>query len=125
VTTGRRTGLDQATLWLGAASLASTVFAVIGGQFQFVQVRGWGLAVAVGLGLVALVAGWASRPPLAVLAGAGFVAAALLQVVIWTTGGNVLRGNGSTAALWLGLGVGLLALGLAGRIWPDSDEAKE
>jgi hypothetical protein len=107
-------------MWLGAASLASTVFAAISGTFDFVQVRGWGVAVAVAFGLLALAAGWLARPGLAALAGAGFVAAAAVQVATWT-GGNVLRGDGSTASLWLGLGIGLLVAGLAGRIWPDKE----
>jgi hypothetical protein len=119
MTAGRRTGLDRAAMWLGVASLASAVFAAISGTFDFVQVRGWGIAVAVVLGGLALVAGWVARPALAALAGAGFLAAAVVQVVLWAAGGNFLRGDGSTVSLWLGLGVGLLVTGLADRIWPD------
>lgn len=118
MTAGRRSGLDRAAMWLGAASLASAAFAPVSGTFDFVQVQSWGIAVAVALGGLALVAGWTSRPALAALAGAGFLVAAVVQVGLWAIGGNVLRGDGSTASLWLGLGIGLLATGLADRIWP-------
>jgi hypothetical protein len=114
-----RSDLDRAAMALGAASVASAVFVVLRGDWDFVRIRGWGVAVAVALGLLALVAGATARRALTVSAGAGFVAAALVQVAVWATSNNVLGGDGSTVSLWLGLGVGLLAVGLAPWIWPD------
>jgi len=114
-----RSNLDRAAVALGAASVVSAGFVVVRGDFEFVKVRGWGVAVALVLGVLALVAGWTSRPVLAAVAGAGFLVAAMVQVVVWASGRNWLGGDGSTISLWLGLGVGLLAAGLAARIWPD------
>jgi hypothetical protein len=110
---------DRAALALGVASLVSLVFLVVGGAFGFVTIRSWGIVVAVLLGLLAVAGGWTGRRTLTVVAGAGFVAAAVVQVVGWAGESNVLGGDGSTVSLWLGLGVGLLAVGLAPRIWPD------
>lgn len=114
-----RSTLDRAAAVLGAVSVASAGFVVLRGDFGFVRVRGWGVAVAVVLGALALLAGWTARRVLTVVAGAGFLAAAVVQVAVWATSNNVLAGDGSTVSLWLGLGVGLLAAGLAPRIWPD------
>ncbi len=114
-----RSTLDRVAVVLGAASVASAVFAVVRGDFDFVRVRGWGVAVAVVLGALALFAGWTGRLTLTVMAGAGFLAATVAQVVVWATSSNALGGDGSTVSFWLGLGIGLLAAGLAPRIWPD------
>lgn len=115
----RRSGLDRAVAVLGAVSVCSAAFVVLRGDFEFVQVRGAGVAVAAVVGLLAVVAGWAARPALAAVAGAAFLVAAVGQVVGEAWGDNWLGGDGSTASLWLGLGVGLLTLALAPRLWPD------
>ncbi|MGY2746457.1 hypothetical protein ACVWZ8_003574 [Arthrobacter sp. UYCu723] len=52
---------------------------------------------------------------LAVASGAGFVAAALLQLLQAGQSVNWLAGDGSTVALMGGLGIGLLAVTLTPR----------
>jgi hypothetical protein len=120
-----RSELDHAAVVLGAASVASAVFVVVRGDWDFVRVRGWGAAVAVALGALAIVAGATARRALTVAAGAGFVVAAAVQVAVWSTSNNVLSGDGSTVSLWLGLGVGLLIVGLAPRLWPEEQPGGE
>jgi hypothetical protein len=111
--------LDRVAVTLGTVSVLSAGFVVVRGDFQFVRIRGWGVTVAVVLGLLAVVAGWTARTGLVVAAGAGFLVAAAAQVVVWASEGTWLGGDGSTVSLWLGLGVGLLVTGLAPRIWPE------
>jgi hypothetical protein len=111
-------GRDRAAVTLGVASVVSVVFVVVGGAFGFVAVTRWGVAVAVALGLLAVAGGWTGRRVLTVAAGVLFVAAAVVEVVLWAAASNVLGGDGSTVSLWLGFGVGLLVVGLAPRIWP-------
>jgi hypothetical protein len=117
-----RANLDRAAAVLGAVSVASAGFEVLRGDFGFVRIRGWAVAVAVVLGALALLAGWTARRALTVAAGVGFLTAALVQVAMWAASNNVLSGDGSTASFWLGLGLGLLATGLAPRIWPDAHD---
>jgi hypothetical protein len=112
----QRTALDRAALALGAVSLASAVFVVVRGDFQFVRMRGGGVVVALVLGVLAVAAGWLASRRLTLVAGIGFVAAAGTQVALLTGGdGGFLDGNGSTLSLWLGLGAGLMVLGLTPR----------
>jgi len=114
----RRSDLDRAAAVLGAASLISAGFVVVRGDFEFVQVRGWGVAVALVLGILALVAGWTARPALAGGTGVAFLVAAVGQVVAESLATTWLGGDGSTASLWLGLGFGLLTVAGAPRRWP-------
>lgn len=109
------TGQDRAAVALGAASLLSVVFAFVDGEFEFVRVRGGAIVVAVVLGLLACAAGWLANRVLVLAAGAGFLAAAAVLLALLGLNGNggFLDGSGSTFALWLGLGAGLLVLGLA------------
>lgn len=113
------TGLDRAAAGLGVVSVASVGVAQARDRYQVLELRSWSVAVAIGLGLCAVVAGMAGRRWLAAATGAVFVAAAVVQVPVWGSGNNWLGGNGSTASLWLGLGIGLLTVGLADRLWPD------
>ena len=119
-----RSVLDRAVLALGAVSLASVVFVVLRGDWDFIRIRGWAVAVAAGLGAVAVVAGWTARLALGVVAGIAFLAAAVAQLVVWAAGDTWLGGDGSTVALWLGLGVGLITVGAAPRIWPDKQAGR-
>jgi hypothetical protein len=80
------------------------------------RIQGVGLAVTLVLGVLAIAAGWLAQRVLALAAGVGFLATAVLQLV--QLGGEagavehgVLDGNSSTFAVWLGLGVGLAVLG--------------
>jgi hypothetical protein len=101
---------------LGAVSLVSVVFVFVRGDFEFVKVRAAGAVVALGLGLLAVAAGWLASRTVALAAGVGFLIAAVVQLVLLAGGsGGFLHGNASTFSLWLGLGVGLVALGLAPR----------
>jgi hypothetical protein len=118
VTAGDR--LDRAVAALGVASVASAIFLFVRGDFEFVQVRGWGVAVALVLGLLAVAGGRWHRRALSSVAGAGFLVAAAGQVAGWAAGANVLGGDGSTASLWLGLGVGILIAAHAPRWWSQA-----
>jgi hypothetical protein len=106
--------LDRAALVLGLVSILSAVFVFVHGTFQLVQIGGAGLVVAVVLGLLAVVAGWLDERTLMLAAGAGFLIAAAIQLVLLGGGSSgFLGGNASTFSLWLGLGVGLIAVGVA------------
>lgn len=110
-------GAQRAAFILGLASIASVVFVSIGGRYEFVRMQGGGVIVAVAGGLLAVTAAWSGRRlgrGLTVLAGAVFLlAAVVLLVLLGVTGdGGFLAGNGSTVSLWLGLGAGLVALGV-------------
>jgi hypothetical protein len=108
--------LDRAALVLGAVSIISTAFAFVQGALQFVQIRAAGLVVALVLGLLAVVAGWLGERTLILAAGAGFLLAAAVQLgMLAGRGAGLLGGNASTFSLWLGLGVGLIAIGMVPR----------
>jgi hypothetical protein len=103
--------LDRAALVLGVVSIVSAVFVFVPG---FVEIRAAGLVVALVLGLLAVVGGWLDERTLVIAAGAGFLLAAAVQLVLLAGGSSgLLGGNASTFSLWLGLGVGLIAVGLA------------
>lgn len=113
------TALDRAATALGLVSVASVGVAQAKDRYQVIELQSWSVAVAVGLGVCAVVAGLGGWRWLAAVTGAVFVAVAVVQVPVWGGGDNWLGGNGSTASLWLGLGIGLLTVGLADRLWPD------
>jgi hypothetical protein len=111
-----RRALDRAALVLGLVSIFSALFVFVRGNFQFVQIGGVGLAVAVVLGLLAVVASWLDEPTLLLATGAGFLLAAGIQLSQLAGGSSrLLGGNASTFSLWLGLGIGLIAIGLVPR----------
>jgi hypothetical protein len=108
--------LDRAAMLLGGVSIASAAFVFVHGDLQLVQIRAAGLVVALVLGLLAVVAGWLGEPALILATGAGFLLAAALQLGMLAGGGaGLLGGNASTFSLWLGLGVGLIAIGMVPR----------
>jgi hypothetical protein len=108
--------LDRAAMVLGAVSIVSASFVFVRGNLQLVQIGAAGLAVALVLGLLAVVAGWLDEPTLILAAGAGFLLAAAVQLIVLAGGsGGHLGGNASTFSLWLGLGVGLIVIGLVPR----------
>lgn len=119
-----RDRVDRAVLAIGLLALVAVAVYPLG----YARLRGVGLVVTVLLGLLAVAAGWLARRQLALASGIGFLAAAVLQIVqLGGTAGDVERGilggNASTFALWLGLGVGLVVLGLtpgAARDRPDA-----
>ncbi|WP_129666913.1 hypothetical protein [Phytoactinopolyspora endophytica] len=108
--------IDRACVVLGAASILSVVFVAEAlDEFRFIRIGGASVAIAVGVGLLACLAGWLRRRGLAVVAGLAFLATAVVQVVSTATGNDWLSSNMSTASFWLGLGAGLVAVGSTPR----------
>jgi hypothetical protein len=108
--------LDRAALVLGLVSMVSAVFVFANGEYEIVRVQVAGVVVALVLGLLAISAGWFESSELMLAAGVGFLIAAVVQLVLLAGGGGgFLGGNASTFSLWLGLGVGLIAIGLVPR----------
>ncbi len=110
---GRR--FDRAAVVLGVAALLGSLFAFSTGgpaPVDLIHVRGAGLIVIVALGVVAVAGGVLRRRVLVIVAGAGFVAAAVIQLLQTGRAVNWLGGDGSTLALMGGLGLGLLAVAL-------------
>ena len=99
---------------LGAVSIISAAFVFVDGTFQLVQIRAAGLVVALVLGLLAVVAGLLEERALMLAAGVAFLLAAAVQLSLlaWGSSSGFLGGNASTFSLWLGLGVGLIAIGM-------------
>ncbi|MEO8222722.1 MAG: hypothetical protein ABI563_18285 [Specibacter sp.] len=117
--TGRR--FDRAPVVLGVAALLSTLFALSTGgpaPVDLIHVRGAGLIVILVLGVLTVLGGMLRRRVLVIVAGAGFVLAATIQLLQTGQPVNWLGGDGSTLALMGGLGIGLLAVSLARR--PDA-----
>ena len=111
-----RDALDQGALVLGVVSMVSAGFVFVLGNFQLVQIRAAGLVVALVLGLLAVVAGLLEERALTFATGVAFLLAAVVQLgLLIGSGGGLLGGNASTFALWLGLGVGLVAIGMVPR----------
>ncbi len=105
--------LDAAAVALGVAGIACCLFTLPSEtQYRLVRVEGAGLVALLLLSVLAVAGGRTHRRPLIVVAGAGFAAAAVLQLVQFGRGTNWLSGDGSTFSLFLGLGAGLLTLGL-------------
>ncbi len=108
--------LDQAATTLGVAGVASLVFSLAtSSNNNFVTMQGAALIVFPVLGICALVGGITGLRILVRLAGAAYVAAAILQLVQFGRHTNWLDGSGSTFALLLALGIGLLVVGFAPR----------
>jgi len=74
--------LDRAALVLGVVSIVSAVFVFVHGTFELVQIGAAGPVVALVLGLLAVVAGWLDERTLMLAAGAGFLIAAAVQLVL-------------------------------------------
>jgi Na+/proline symporter len=119
--------VSRAASMLGLGGLASGLFAVPDPiQYRLVRLGGLGLAVLLGLAAVAVVGGRLARRALVAGSGAGFLVAAVVQLVQLGGGTNWLRGDGSTFSLFLGFGVGLLVLGLTPiPTLPDRAETTE
>jgi hypothetical protein len=108
--------LDRAAVALGLVSILSGAFIFVHGTFQVVRIGAISLVVALVLGLLAMAAGWLAEATLMVATGIGFLLAAGVQIVLLAGGsGGFLGGNASTFSLWVGLGVGLIAVGLVPR----------
>jgi hypothetical protein len=118
-----RSSRDRAAIWLGMGALLSLVFLVVKRELHFVQIPDAGIAVVVVLGPLAIAGGWLASRALTLIAGAGFLLAAIVQLILHTNGNSLASGsNGSTFGLWLGLGFGLLALAVTRQQSTDSPE---
>jgi hypothetical protein len=112
-------GLDRAALVLGLASIASLVFVIEGlDEFRFMTISGPAIAVALVLGALAVAAGLTGRRVLALLAGLGFAAAALLELIATANRSDWVGADLSAMSFWLGLAVGLLLIGTAPKTTP-------
>jgi xanthosine utilization system XapX-like protein len=110
--------MHRATMVLGLTSLASCVFALtagLGETFNLIHVRGASVAVFALLGILAIIAGALRIPVLGLIAGLGFLGCAVLQLVQLAQPVNLLGGDGSTMALFGGLGIGLVSVWLVSR----------
>ncbi len=110
-----RSDLDRAAVALGVVSLVGALVGRPGGTFAFVHLGHHGYLVVLIGGLLAGVAGWLGLRPLVLATGLGFLAAAVVQALLIGRRSDPFGGDGSTVALWLALGIGLLALGLTPR----------
>ncbi len=111
--------LDQAATTLGVAGVASLVFSLTtSSNNNFVTMQGAGLIVFPVLGLGAVIGGITGRRILVRLTGAGYGAAAILQLAQFGRSTNWIDGSGSTFALLLALAIGLLVVGFAPRESP-------
>lgn len=124
-----RPAVDVAAVALGVGGVLAVVFAVIKGDpYGMVTLGGAAALVTVVLGAAASAGGRLGRPVLIVAAGVGYLAAAALQLAQVGRDTNWLGGDGSTIALFLGLGAGLLALAsartpaLSATTDPDSED---
>lgn len=118
----RSDALGRAALALGAAGVASPVFALsTSSNNNFVPVQNLGLVVFPALGMVAILGVALAQRLFVVLAGAGFALAAFVQLLQFGRSTNWLDGNGSTFSLLMALGIGLLMVGLTPSS-PPSDE---
>ena len=121
----RSTPAGRAVLVLGAVAVASPLFALsTSSNNNFVLVQGAGLVVLPLLGLVAVLGAVTARTMIVVLAGAGFLAAAVLQLVQFGRSLNWLGGNGSTFSLLLALGIGVIVAARA-PVPPSYDDEHE
>ena len=110
---------ERATLVLGIAAVVSPLFALArrGPEpLNLVHVRGATLVVLLVLGGMAVLGAVTHRLLLGIVAGAGLVGSALLQLIQAGRESNWLGGDGSTLSLMGGLGLGLLAVGLTARL---------
>jgi len=119
-----RDPLDKSAIVLGIGGLVCPVFTfVTSSNNNFVKVEGPALLVFPLLGLVALAGGFTGRRPLVVVAGVAYLLAAVVQLAQFGRDTNWLEGNGSTFALLMALGIGLVVVGLSKPL-PPAPEGK-
>jgi hypothetical protein len=98
------------------ASLVSVVFTVTDGDpWQLVEMPARAVAIAAVLGVLACLGGLLERVLLVRAVGGAFLLAALVMFGELVFGTDWIGGAASTLSLWAGLGMGLLAAGLAPR----------
>jgi hypothetical protein len=114
--------LDRAAMVLGVVGVVSIGFALTtSSNNNFVLVQGLGLILFPVLGAGAVIGGALGQRSIVLAAGAAYVASALIQLAQFGRPTNWIGGNGSTFALLLSLGIGLLVVGLAPRLAPSTD----
>lgn len=113
--------LARAAMWLGVFGVFAASFALASGPWKAADVKGPPAIVTIVLGLVAIAGALLAKRVLVLLSGVGYLAAALLQLAQFGRGTNWLGGSGSTFTLFLGFGVGLLAVALAPTLDPDKE----
>lgn len=111
--------LARAAMWLGVAGVLAASFALASGPWKAADIKGPPVIVTIVLGLLAIVGARLAMRLLVLFAAVGYLAAALLQLAQFGRPTNWLGGSGSTFALFLGLGVGMLAVALAPTLEPD------
>jgi hypothetical protein len=117
--------LDRAATVLGAAGVVAVVFWPLSGDpWELTKVGPVAAAITVILGGVAVTGGRLGRSELILVAGAGYLLAALLQLAQAGRGANWVGGDGSTFSYFLGLGVGLLAVATARRTEIDRSDIR-
>jgi hypothetical protein len=106
-------GRQRAAIVLGATAILCTGFVLFGGPFKLVPLN-WGAMALVNLllGVFAVLAGISRRRGLILLAGALFLVAVGVALVLLIVGTGFLRVSVAGVSLWSGLGAGLVALGL-------------
>lgn len=106
--------LDSCAIGLGIGAAASPLLDIAErAPLKLLTLGAVGVATTLVLAASAVVGGLLHLRSLVVLAGMGFLAAAVPQVVHTSLGGtNTLGGDGSTVGLHLGFAAGLLAVGL-------------
>lgn len=115
--------LDRAAAVLGAAGVIAVVFWPLSGDpWEFTKIGPAAAGITVILGGVAVAGGRLGRPELTIVAGAGHLLAALLQLAQAGRDTNWVGGDGSTFSYFLGLGVGLLAVATVRRTEIDFRE---
>jgi len=113
--------LARAAMWLGVVGVFAASFALASGPWKPADIKGLPVVVTIVLGLVAIVGARLTMRVVVLVSAVGYLAAALLQLAQFGRSTNWLGGSGSTFALFLGLGVGLLAVALAPTLDPDKE----
>lgn len=123
----RGRALDRPAIALGVGAAASLLLGIADRTpLRLIAVGPAMAVVTLILAVVAVTGGVLAIRPIVLVAGAGFLVAAVLQVVQLSLGGaNTLGGDGSTVALCLGFAVGLLAVGSAARSSRSTDHPDE
>ncbi len=109
-----RDRFDRAAIVLGGGAVLSLVFALTtSSNNNFVKVQGVALLIFPLFGLVAVLGGLTGRRPVVLASGVLFVLSGVLQLVQFGHSINWIGGNGSTFALLLAFGIGLLVVATA------------
>jgi hypothetical protein len=122
------TGMSQqegrGVLWLGIGSIAACLFTLTSGDnLRLIEIRTGAVVLLVVLGIAAIVAGTMRNALIALVTGVVYLIAAVLGVAQLASSSQLLPGNASTYALFLGLGVGLVAIGLTALRGPAPEVA--